>query len=63
MEKILPVIVGALPVQIMFFIYEEKILKSDRKWYLKFLYFLGFIITAFAIVGFLVWFLFIKLGI
>ena len=63
MENILPVIVGMLPVQIMFVIYEEKILKSDRKWYLKFLYFIWFTITAFAIVGFLVWFLFIKLGI
>lgn len=63
MENILPFIVGMLPVQIMFVIYEEKILKSDRKWYLKFLYFIWFAITAFAIVGFLVWFLFIKLGI
>lgn len=63
MENILPVIVGMLPVQIAFVIYEEKILKSDRKWYLKFLYFLGFIIIAFLIVGFLAWLLFAKLGI
>lgn len=63
MENILPVIVGVLPVRIMFLIYEEKILKSDRKWYLKFLYFLGFIIIAFLIVGFLAWLLFAKLGI
>ena len=63
MENILPVIVGVLPVQIMFVIYEKKILKSDRKWYLKFLYFIGFITTAFLIVGFLAWLLFAKLGI
>lgn len=63
MENILPVIVGMLPVQIAFVIYEEKILKSDRKWYLKFLYFLGFIIIAFLIVGFLALLLFEKLGI
>lgn len=63
MENILPVIVGVLPVQIAFVIYEKKILKSDRKWYLKFLYFLGFIIIAFLIVGFLAWLLFEKLGI
>lgn len=63
MENILPVIVGILPVQIAFVIYEEKILKSDRKWYLKFLYFLGFIIISFLIVGFLAWLLFAKLGI
>ena len=63
MENILPVIVGMLPVQIAFVIYEEKILKSDRKWYLKFLYFLGFIIISFLIVGFLAWLLFAKLGI
>ena len=63
MENILPAIVGMLPVQIAFVIYEEKILNSDRKWYLKFLYFLGFIITAFLIVGFLAWLLFVKLGI
>lgn len=63
MENILPMIVGMLPVQIAFVIYEEKILKSDRKWYLKFLYFLGFIIIAFLIVGFLGWLLFAKLGI
>lgn len=63
MENILPVIVGMLPVQIAFVIYEEKILKSDRKWYLKFLYFLGFIIISFLIVGFLAWLLFVKLGI
>lgn len=63
MENILPVIVGVLPVRIAFVIYEKKILKSDRKWYLKFLYFLGFIIIAFLIVGFLAWLLFAKLGI
>lgn len=57
MEKILPVIVGALPVQIMFFIYEEKILKSDRKWYIKLLYFVGYIVAAFTAVGLLGWLL------
>lgn len=61
-ETVLPVMLGVLPVQIMFTLYEQ-VIKSDLKVWKKITLLPVFIVAALSVVAFIGWLLFIKLDI
>lgn len=61
-ETVLPVMLGVLPVKIMFTLYEQ-VIKSDLKVWKKIALLPVFIVAALSIVAFIGWLLFIKLDI
>ncbi|MDT2643212.1 hypothetical protein P7D52_10480 [Enterococcus dongliensis] len=61
-ETVLPVMLGVLPVKIMFTLYEQ-VIKSDLKVWKKIALLPVFIVAALSVVAFIGWLLFIKLDI
>lgn len=62
-ETVLPMLVGIVPMQFMFMVYEEKVLKSDLKTWIKIVSLPIFIVIALSVVLAIGWILFIKIGI
>ena len=62
-ETILPLLVGVIPIQIMFVTYEKLVLKTGLRTWIKVFYFPFFSAIAFLVVLLIGWILFVKLGI